>query len=137
MRDSGGHGGSSYPEVNVPLIFIGKSCAQTNVSYNQIDLPGTLSILFGIPIPTSSIGVLIPNLLTGLSMEQKLYAYNYNGERLLQKLSKIDGAHTYDGEGENIFDDFRSCFFIVILLFIGIFFNFRILRPIQYCQKCT
>lgn len=118
MRDSGGHGGSSYPEVNVPFIFLGSSCAQTNVSYNQIDIPGTLSILFGLPIPTSSIGILIPNLLTGLSMEQKLYAYYYNGERLLQKLSKIDGAHTYDGEGENIFLNFRFCFFVVIGLII-------------------
>lgn len=118
MRDSGGHGGSSYPEVNVPLFFVGPSCVQTNISYNQIDIPGTLSILFGLPIPTSSIGLLIPNLLTGLSMEQKLYAYYYNGERLLQKLIKIDGTHTYDGEGENIFLDFLLCLSLLIGLII-------------------
>lgn len=104
MRDTGGHGGSSYPEVNVPLIFLGPSCSQTNDSYNQIDIPATLSVLFGLPIPASSIGVLIPNLLTGLSMEQKLFAYYYNGKRLLQKLFKLDGTRNYDDEGKNFFD---------------------------------
>lgn len=101
MRDSGGHGGSSYPEINVPLIFLGPSCTHENSSYNQIDIPATLSVLFGLPIPASSIGVLIPSLLTGLSMEQKLFAYYYNGERLLQKLFKLDSARKYDDEGEN------------------------------------
>lgn len=103
MRDSGGHGGSSYPEINVPLIFLGPSCTQTEHSYNQIDIPATLSVLFGLPIPASSIGAIIPDLLNGLSMEQKLYAYNYNGERLSQKLSRLNGAQKYDDEGKNIF----------------------------------
>lgn len=100
MRDSGGHGGSTYPEINVPLIFLGPTCSQPEYSYNQIDLPATLSVLFGLPIPASSIGVVIPNLLANLSMEQKLYAYHYNGERLLQKLIQLDGSRKYDDEGE-------------------------------------
>lgn len=98
MRDGGGHGGSSYSEVNVPLIFLGPSCAQTNDSYNQIDMPATLAVLFGLPIPASSIGVMIPNLLTGLSREQKLFAYYYNGKRLLQKLIEIDDGHEKKGK---------------------------------------
>lgn len=99
MRDSGGHGGSSYPEVNVPLIFLGPTCSQTDESFNQIDIPATLSVLFGLPIPASSIGVIIPNLLTGLSMERKLYAYYYNGQRLLQKLAKLDASQSFQEEG--------------------------------------
>lgn len=30
MRDSGGHGGSSEPETNIPLIFAGNLCEDTN-----------------------------------------------------------------------------------------------------------
>lgn len=99
MRDSGGHGGSSIPEINVPLVFLASSCDQTEESYNQIDLPATLSVLFGLPIPASSVGAIIPNLLTELSMEQKLFAYFYNGERLLQKLIKLNGIAAIETEG--------------------------------------
>lgn len=99
MRDSGGHGGSSMPEINVPLVFLSTSCDQDNQSYNQIDLTPTLSVLFGLPIPASSIGVIIPNLLTELSMEQKLFAYFYNGERLMQKLVELNNIHSIETEG--------------------------------------
>lgn len=106
MRDSGGHGGSTYPEINVPLIFIGPSCSQTDGSYNQIDLPVTLSVLLGLPIPASSIGVIIPSLLTGLSMEQKLFVYYYNTERLSQHLTKLDGAEAFKEEESEFFARF-------------------------------
>ncbi|XP_031627446.1 GPI ethanolamine phosphate transferase 2 [Contarinia nasturtii] len=92
MRDSGGHGGSSYAEVNVPLIFLGPSCIQTNDTYNQIDISATLSVLLGLPIPASSSGQLIHNLLDVLSMEQKLYCYFYNGQTLLAKLTLLNDA---------------------------------------------
>lgn len=99
MRDSGGHGGSSFSEINVPLIFLGPKCKQQEETYNQIDIPATLSVLFGLPIPASSIGNIIPNLLIDLSMEQKLFAYYYNGERLLNKLIELNGIHTVEAEG--------------------------------------
>lgn len=99
MRDSGGHGGSSIPEINVPLVFLASSCDQNNETYNQIDLTPTLSVLFGLPIPASSIGVIIPNLLTELSMEQKLFAYFYNGKRLMQKLLQLNNIQSIETEG--------------------------------------
>lgn len=99
MRDSGGHGGSSTPEINVPLVFLASSCEQNMETYNQIDLTPTLSILFGLPIPASSIGAVIPDLLTELSMEQKLFAYFYNGERLLQKLMKLNSGQSIETQG--------------------------------------
>lgn len=102
MRDSGGHGGSSFSEINVPLVFLASSCDQTNETYNQIDLPATLSVLFGLPIPASSIGVIIPNFLAGLTMEQKLYAYFYNTERLLKNLLKLNGIQAIETEGRDI-----------------------------------
>lgn len=97
MRDSGGHGGSSYPEINVPFVFIGPQCTLSNESYNQIDIPATLAVLLGLPIPASCIGVLIPSFLAMLTMEQKLLAYHYNGQHLLTKLSKQ--KQSYEEEG--------------------------------------
>lgn len=95
MRDTGGHGGSSYAETNVPLIVIGKKYAGADMleSYQQIDIAATVSVLYGLPIPASSIGVLISELLTDLSMEHQLYAYYYNGNRLKHKLILAEG-HT-------------------------------------------
>lgn len=90
MRDSGGHGGGSFAETNVPLIFIGPPCQQSHNSYKQIDIAPTLSVLFGRPIPVDSIGSLIPEFLTQLTPEQKLYAYFYNCQRLFRKIFDID-----------------------------------------------
>ncbi|XP_059613175.1 GPI ethanolamine phosphate transferase 2 [Phlebotomus argentipes] len=86
MRDTGGHGGSSAPEVTVPLLVVGSNCASTETLYNQIDFAATLSVLLGLPIPASSIGNLIPEMLADLTEEEQLLALVYNGERLLQKL---------------------------------------------------
>lgn len=91
MRDSGGHGGSSYSEINVPFILIGPSCYQNGETFRQIDITATISILLGLPIPAPSIGTIIPNFLQSLSMEQQLYAYFYNGQRLLQKITEYEG----------------------------------------------
>lgn len=99
MRDSGGHGGSSYAEINVPLIVIGPQCQQNGESFKQIDMTATISVLLGVPIPSSSIGTLIPNFLQSLSMEQKLYAYFYNGQRLLNKVAECQRNETIEDQG--------------------------------------
>lgn len=88
MRDTGGHGGSSPGETLVPLVVTGAQCESTSEVYNQIDLATTVSVLMGVPIPYSSIGVIIPELLGDLSAEQQLFALHYNGERLLAKIRK-------------------------------------------------
>lgn len=92
MRDAGGHGGSSYAETNVPLIVVGQKCADgIRDSYKQIDIAPTLSVLSALPIPASSIGALIPELLADLSMEHQLYAFHYNAKRLMEKLVLAEG----------------------------------------------
>lgn len=92
MRDGGGHGGSSYAETNVPLIVVGQKCAESiRESYQQIDIASTLAVLSAVPIPASSIGALIPELLADLSMGQQLYAFHYNGKRLMDKLISAEG----------------------------------------------
>lgn len=86
MRDTGGHGGSSSGETFVPLLVTGTQCESSKAVYNQIDLATTFSVLMGLPIPHSAIGVIIPSLIGGLSPEQQLFAFNYNGERLLAQV---------------------------------------------------
>lgn len=95
MRDSGGHGGSSHPEINIPLLLVGQNCSETYGTHRQIDIAPTLSVLLGQPIPAPSLGVLIPVMLDHLSPEAQLYAYYYNGKHLFNKLSKEN-----DEEGE-------------------------------------
>lgn len=133
MRDSGGHGGSSMPEINVPLVFLSTSCDQDNQSFNQIDLTPTLSVLFGLPIPASSIGVIIPNLLTELSMEQKLFAYFYNGEQLMHKLVELNNIHSIETEG-TIYPSLGNCCFFLFKVFA--FFRHRILYSIHRSEEC-
>lgn len=82
MRDSGGHGGSSYFETHVPLLVIGHGC--TNGSLFQIDIPVNLAVLLGLNIPSTSIGQIRSNLLS-VSLEKYLYALRYNNLMLLNK----------------------------------------------------
>lgn len=56
--------------------------------YQQIDIAPTLSVLLGLPIPSSSIGTLIPELLEGLSHDEQLVALYYNTHRLYRKLER-------------------------------------------------
>lgn len=86
MRDTGGHGGSSPGETFVPLVVTGAQCESSETIYNQIDLATTISVLLGLPIPSSSIGTVIPELLGDLTPQQQLFAFHYNGERLLAKV---------------------------------------------------
>lgn len=86
MRDTGGHGSSSPGETFVPLVVTGTECESSETVYNQIDLATTVSVLMGLPIPYSSIGTIIPELISGITPEQQLFAFYYNGERLLSKV---------------------------------------------------
>lgn len=93
MRDTGGHGGSSYAETNVPFIVVGQKCGEsTRESYKQIDIAATLAVLSALPIPASSIGSLIPEPLADLTMEHQLFAFHYNAKRLMDKLILAEGS---------------------------------------------
>lgn len=89
MRDSGGHGGSSFSEVNVPLIIIGSECSEVSKSYPQTDIATTLSVLLGLPIPAESIGSIIPELLINYDEEEQLYLLYYSSKRLFDKMFSL------------------------------------------------
>ncbi|XP_044263599.1 GPI ethanolamine phosphate transferase 2 [Tribolium madens] len=95
MRDSGGHGGSTHPETNVPLIVLGLPC--NNDSFAQIDIPANLAILQNFDVPTTSIGQLHQSLLSHLPQSEFLQALRYNTFLLTNKLDLCgETIHTAD-----------------------------------------
>ncbi|KYB26204.1 GPI ethanolamine phosphate transferase 2-like Protein [Tribolium castaneum] len=95
MRDSGGHGGSTHPETNVPFIVLGVPCI--NDSFAQIDIPANLAILQNFDVPTTSIGQLHKSLLSHLQQSEFLQALRYNTFLLTNKLDLCEETiHTAD-----------------------------------------
>ncbi|CAH1116457.1 unnamed protein product [Phaedon cochleariae] len=84
MRDSGGHGGSTYSETHVPFLIIGHQCDSS--SFPQTDIPVNLAVLLGLRIPASTIGRLQRNLLP-FNLEKYLYMLHYNTLLLGRKSS--------------------------------------------------
>ncbi|KRZ68336.1 GPI ethanolamine phosphate transferase 2 [Trichinella papuae] len=68
MSDGGSHGDASDFEIYVPLLFLRPQLSAQNTSkvVRQVDLASTLAILFKLPIPTSSVGFLLPELIDQL-----------------------------------------------------------------------
>jgi ethanolaminephosphotransferase len=83
MTDQGGHGGTTLPESSTVAVFAAASAAalvdegdvpshwprhHDNIApprVQQVDVAPTLALLLGVPIPTSSIGVVLPDVLLG------------------------------------------------------------------------
>lgn len=71
---------------------------------SQIDIAATLSILLGLPIPKSSLGVLASVALRRLSHEENLFALLYNAQQVAyQFLQTSKDAHL---EGKTFFINF-------------------------------
>ncbi|KRZ57900.1 GPI ethanolamine phosphate transferase 2 [Trichinella nativa] len=68
MSDGGSHGDASDLEIHVPLLFLSPKLSAQRISkvVRQVDLASTLAILFKLPIPTSSVGFLLPELIDQL-----------------------------------------------------------------------
>lgn len=91
MRDAGGHSGNSFPEVHIPLFMIGCNCESNNETfYNQIDFATSFSILNGLPLPSSSIGSVIPEFLFALEPLRKLDLLKVVNQRLLDMIDAND-----------------------------------------------
>ncbi|BES91421.1 Metalloenzyme superfamily [Nesidiocoris tenuis] len=90
MKDSGGHGGSSFEEITVPVAIINGGCDRTSngMVIDQVDLVPLLAISMGVPIPAASIGHVHPKLLENLLQPSELlYALYYNTARMKSYLS--------------------------------------------------
>jgi len=68
--------------VSVFLCCVGVAYSGQHVE--QIDLAATLAILFAVPIPINSLGMLIPEALRGLSVAELLKAAYVNALQMLR-----------------------------------------------------
>lgn len=85
MRDSGGHGGSTYSETHVPFGVLGVPCDEGLI--DQVDIAPNLAVLLGLEIPSSSIGKLTKLLLKNLPIDEFVSALFYNAKLLSLKHS--------------------------------------------------
>lgn len=146
MRDSGGHGGSSYNEISVPLIVFSTEAKQIKMKnynednnrkiYNQIDFTPTISALLGLPIPLTNIGCIIPELIENLiPLENQLFVFYYNTKQLLEKSMKKFYKNNIDIEGiKKIIIKILSILNKICLLFNIFSFSFRILQNVFVCN---
>jgi len=72
--------------VTVQLISLSGAVYDPDVELEQIDLAPTLSLLLGLPVPQNSLGTLIIDVFSGLTIRQKLSATYINAQQLLQVL---------------------------------------------------
>lgn len=97
MKDSGGHGGNTPQEILVPFVAIGASCPgdyEKPYEMEQIDISSTLAMLLGIPIPSSSLGMISLPMLGKLSTSRKLFSLYYNALQVFMHYRQIPGFET-------------------------------------------
>ncbi|XP_055015568.1 GPI ethanolamine phosphate transferase 2 [Boleophthalmus pectinirostris] len=87
MSESGGHGGSSDPEVNTALLLLSpafrrKEGMQRPLEVEQVDLAPSLALGLGLPVPQNSVGRVLPQILEGLSLRDQLRLLHLNGHQL-------------------------------------------------------
>ncbi|KAK3411788.1 hypothetical protein EUGRSUZ_I00548 [Eucalyptus grandis] len=92
MTESGNHGGSSFEETDSLAVFVDLGdhtldhASTTGNSANQIDIAGTVALLFNVPIPKNNIGVVIPHALNFMTDAEKMRALELNSWQLLRLL---------------------------------------------------
>lgn len=104
MAEEGGHGGATFKETHVPVVFLRskdetyfEEHAQPTFKIQQVDLVPTLSTLFGLPIPANSIGVSFVHQLEttpGASKNHDLWSLLQNGNQLRYLL--LHGGRSID-----------------------------------------
>ena len=103
MNEVGNHGGSSEGEVSTTFVFLSGLFNRTLLGVdggrvsevNQIDLVPTLSVLFGLPIPKSSLGTFIRPFGKFLQPKRFLRELRVNAFQLLENL-KMNGIGNDD-----------------------------------------
>ncbi|CAG9812237.1 unnamed protein product [Chironomus riparius] len=95
MRNAGGHSGNSFQETHIPFLMIGVNCSSNSeIFYNQIDFATSFSIMSGLPIPKSSIGALIPEMMLDMDEDKKLDVIKIVNQRLLNMI-KFDKSEEF------------------------------------------
>ncbi|CAJ0596234.1 unnamed protein product [Cylicocyclus nassatus] len=82
MTSTGDHGGDSDDEINAGLLIFspGRTFPPLKEGLRQIDLVPTLSLLLGLPIPFSNLGIVIDSLFPQ-NLSKQAIALNYEQMR--------------------------------------------------------
>lgn len=92
MTERGNHGGSSYEETDSLALFVDLRAESLTYAPSkdtetvQVDITPTLALLFGVPIPKNSFGILLMQACNSLTDEHKLRALELNSWQLLRLL---------------------------------------------------
>ncbi|EAR95303.2 type I phosphodiesterase/nucleotide pyrophosphatase (macronuclear) [Tetrahymena thermophila SB210] len=101
MSESGHHGGSTFEETSVGIFAYSKQGFKKEPRINnfdptykkltnQIDIPSTISMLFGIPIPYNNIGLIINDFYpANTPLEQIFKDYHYNLNQVYKNIQKV------------------------------------------------
>ena len=83
-----------YELVTLNSHSVGRAYSSEQVE--QIDIAATLSVLYAVPIPVNSLGVLIDEALAGLSVSNQLKAAYINAMQILRvaRTGLADYAHS-------------------------------------------
>lgn len=85
MRDLGGHGGSTEPEILVPFVVLNKPCRKyEKYEIKQTDIASTFAALMAVPLPAHSVGKIIHDFLPYTTKTQNLYFLHYNALNLIK-----------------------------------------------------
>lgn len=110
--------------------------------YEQIDIAPTFAVLLGLPIPASSIGSLIPEMLAVLDDDEQLFALHYNGLRLMENLRMQSGRDSF--LTDKGFSNNQSQYVVLVLMScsnVPQSFTFNSTKPYvctqNVCKICT
>ncbi|XP_033214663.1 GPI ethanolamine phosphate transferase 2-like isoform X2 [Belonocnema kinseyi] len=83
------------PNILAPYIIIQREpCLFHIYNYNkslkEIDIAPMISVLTGLPIPSSSYGSIHLDLLFGFTVDEKMYVSYYNTKKLIDELIKLE-----------------------------------------------
>ncbi|XP_071452153.1 GPI ethanolamine phosphate transferase 2 isoform X2 [Hetaerina americana] len=114
MKDTGGHGGATYSETHVPLLFVSplsldfkSHCLDLNIKdriVNQRDLASTLSVLLGLQPPSMNLGAAIPCILRIFIPETDAYLYALH-VNAWQVASLLESVHDSFKDGSYLFEE--------------------------------
>ena len=80
------------------VISLPGAAYNPGVEVEQIDLAPTLSLMLGLPVPQNSLGTVIVDALSGLTIRQKLSATYINAQQLLRVLENNVGNYKQGGQ---------------------------------------
>ncbi|XP_011337922.2 GPI ethanolamine phosphate transferase 2 isoform X2 [Ooceraea biroi] len=107
MKDSGGHGGSTPQETTVPLVMMGGTrCSHQengeSIEIEQLDIAATLSVVLGLPIPSTNLGSVFLDSIYDLPDAKRLFLLYYNSKQLFDYFRNLPHRESHSVSHEHV-----------------------------------